>query len=139
MFPGVLALILRPTSRKICSHGICVIWIIQDFLAGGTRSLHTGDVDEDVPRARSTILLFLQGFVLCFWGDARWSRAQLLGEIAHGSWGLGRATVGDLAAPPAKRWKGTEERLAFAPETEMTEDYMKVRGRSRNREDTGLL
>ena len=32
--------------------------------------------------------------VLAFWGDARWSRAQLLGEIARGHWGLCRGSVG---------------------------------------------
>jgi hypothetical protein len=30
------------------------------------------------------------GRVYVFWGDARWSRAQLLGEIARGHWGLCR-------------------------------------------------
>ena len=30
------------------------------------------------------------GRVYVFWGDAQWSRAQLLGEIARGSWGLCR-------------------------------------------------
>lgn len=65
------------------------------------------------------------GRVLCFWGDARWTRAQLLGEIAKGDWGLCRANVGDLAASPAERWRGTDGRLAFAPVTEMTESYMR--------------
>lgn len=26
--------------------------------------------------------------VKCFWGDARWGRTQLLGEIARGGWGM---------------------------------------------------
>jgi hypothetical protein len=38
------------------------------------------------------------GLVLAFWGDARWSRAQLLGEIARGHWGLAKAGVGDLVS-----------------------------------------
>jgi hypothetical protein len=32
-----------------------------------------------------------RGTVMAFWGDARWSRAQLLGEIARGHWGLCKA------------------------------------------------
>lgn len=65
------------------------------------------------------------GRMLAVWGDARWSRAQLLGEIAKGSWGLCRANVGDLAAGPSERWSNTAGRLAFAPLTEMSESYMR--------------
>lgn len=66
------------------------------------------------------------GRVFCFWGDARWSRAQLLGEIAKGDWGLCRGSIGDLAAEPGDRWRGMAGRLAFAPVTEMTESYMRL-------------
>lgn len=65
------------------------------------------------------------GRVFAVWGDARWSRAQLLGEIAKGDWGLCRANVGDLTASPNERWDNTKGRLAFAPITEMTEGYMR--------------
>lgn len=65
------------------------------------------------------------GRVLAVWGDARWSRAQLLGEIAKGDWGLCRANIGDLAAGHEERWKNTQGRLAFAPITEMSESYMR--------------
>jgi hypothetical protein len=61
------------------------------------------------------------GRVLCFWGDARWSRVQLLGEIARGQWGLCRAGILDLLHAPERRWQALEGRLAFAPVTEMTE------------------
>lgn len=66
------------------------------------------------------------GRVLCFWGDARWSRTQLLGEIARGSWGLCRANVGDLATAHDERWRNTHGRLAMAPKNVMTEDYMRT-------------
>jgi hypothetical protein len=66
-----------------------------------------------------------KGRVFCVWGDARWSRAQLLGEIAKGDWGLCRANTGDLTTAPAGRWANMEGRLAFAPITEMTESYMR--------------
>jgi len=56
---------------------------------------------------------------------ARWSRTQLLGEIARGHWGLCRASVADLIAPPEGRWAELEGRMAFAPVTEMTEDFMR--------------
>ena len=67
------------------------------------------------------------GRVFAFWGDARWSRAQLLGEIARGHWGLCRAGVGDITTSTAERWESLETsgRMAFAPVTEMTEDFMK--------------
>lgn len=65
------------------------------------------------------------GRLFVFWGDARWSRAQLLGEIAKGDWGLCHANVGDLAAAPHERWSQTAGRIAFAPITDMTEPYMR--------------
>ena len=36
------------------------------------------------------------GRVFCFWGDAQWSRTQLLGEIARGHWGLCRASTSEV-------------------------------------------
>lgn len=63
------------------------------------------------------------GRVFVCWGDARWSRAQLLGEIARGSWGLGKASVADLTAAAADRRAGLDGRLVFAPVTDMSEDY----------------
>eukprot|EP00873_Tetraselmis_striata_P014652 jgi/Tetstr1/434916/TSEL_023913.t1 len=65
------------------------------------------------------------GGVLVFWGNAQWSRAQLLGEIARGSWGLCRAGVSELLAAPAERRPGLDGRLGFAPITEMTDDYVR--------------
>jgi len=64
------------------------------------------------------------GRVLAFWGDARWSRVQLLGEIARGHWGLCRAGVMDIIVSPARRWPSLDGRLAFAPVTEMTESSL---------------
>ncbi|OQR83286.1 hypothetical protein ACHHYP_14913 [Achlya hypogyna] len=65
--------------------------------------------------------------VYVFWGDAEWTRAQLLGEIARGSWGLCRAMIDDLFVPPSQRWTHLQDqgRLAFAPVTEMSEDYIR--------------
>mmetsp|Transcript_12428 Transcript_12428/g.29271 ORF Transcript_12428/g.29271 Transcript_12428/m.29271 type:complete len:478 (+) Transcript_12428:136-1569(+) len=65
------------------------------------------------------------GRVFAVWGDARWSRAQLLGEIAKGDWGLCHANISDLVCSPCDRWSNTEGRLAFAPITEMSESYMR--------------
>eukprot|EP00930_Biecheleria_cincta_P081471 TRINITY_DN7042_c0_g1_i2.p1 TRINITY_DN7042_c0_g1~~TRINITY_DN7042_c0_g1_i2.p1 ORF type:complete len:320 (+),score=57.28 TRINITY_DN7042_c0_g1_i2:444-1403(+) len=66
-----------------------------------------------------------EGRVFAFWGQAMWSRTQLLGEVATGAWGLCRANVGDLAASPEERMSNLSGRLAFAPVTEMSEDYMR--------------
>ena len=63
--------------------------------------------------------------VMVFWGDAQWSRAQLLGEIARGSWGMCRAGVSELLLEPEKRRRGLDGRLAFAPITEMSDDYVR--------------
>jgi hypothetical protein len=65
--------------------------------------------------------------VAAFWGDARWSRTQLLGEISKGHWGLCKASVADVVTtPPQQRYNGLSGRLAFAPVTEMTEDFMRA-------------
>ena len=66
-----------------------------------------------------------RGVVMVFWGDAQWSRAQLLGEIARGSWGMCRAGVSELLVEPEKRRRGLDGRLAFAPITEMSDDYVR--------------
>ncbi|CAD7931385.1 unnamed protein product [Amoebophrya sp. A25] len=63
--------------------------------------------------------------VLCIWGDARWSRTQLLGEVARGSWGLCHANVSEFTTRASSRWDNTQGRLVFAPLTEMSEDYMR--------------
>ena len=95
------------------------------------------------------------GRVMVFWGDARWSRTQLLGEIARGHWGLATAIAADVIADPGDRWRvacygavalpaairaqpvvgdnqgatgsggPASTRLAFAPPTEMTESSMR--------------
>ena len=47
---------------------------------------------------------------MVFWGDARWTRAQLLGEIARGHWGLCKASVTDFLSRGV--WKGLDGVLA---------------------------
>ena len=74
------------------------------------------------------------GRVLAFWGDAQWSRTQLLGEIARGHWGLCRASVAELTADVPERWAALTPRLVFAPETEMMEDSIRE---SRRHSDAG--
>lgn len=66
-----------------------------------------------------------EGRVFAIWGDARWTRAQLLGEIAKGDWGLCHANIGDLLAGPSERWPKMAGRLAIAPLSAMTEEYMR--------------
>lgn len=65
------------------------------------------------------------GQVYAFWGDARWTRTQLLGEIARGHWGLCKASTAEVTLPVEERWKGLEGRMAFAPQTAMTDDFMR--------------
>lgn len=71
------------------------------------------------------------GRVYVFWGDARWSRAQLLGEIARGHWGLCRASVADVSVAVAARRREVDPRLVFAPVTEMTEDFLREMNHAR--------
>ena len=66
--------------------------------------------------------------VRVLWGDARWSRAQLLGELARGHWGMCTAAVHDVFAAeqgPAQ-WEALvaseNERIVYAPHSEMTEE-----------------
>ena len=66
-----------------------------------------------------------RGTVMVFWGDARWSRTQLLGEIARGHWGMCKANVKDVLSAAEDRMQGLKERLVFAPETEYTEESMR--------------
>ena len=65
------------------------------------------------------------GRVFAFWGNATWSRTQLLGEIARGHWGLCKGSTADIVAKPSLRWEGLHGRLGFAPVTEMTEEFMR--------------
>lgn len=65
-----------------------------------------------------------RGKVFCFWGDARWTRAQLLGEIARGSWGLCKGSVSDLITHHDERRENLNGRLVYAPVTEMTDSFV---------------
>ena len=45
-----------------------------------------------------------------FLGYAQWSRDQLLGEIARGSWGMaGVASTDDLRFPSSRLWRTLED------------------------------
>eukprot|EP01062_Namystynia_karyoxenos_P062600 TRINITY_DN55495_c0_g1_i1.p1 TRINITY_DN55495_c0_g1~~TRINITY_DN55495_c0_g1_i1.p1 ORF type:complete len:721 (+),score=187.74 TRINITY_DN55495_c0_g1_i1:78-2240(+) len=70
------------------------------------------------------------------WGYAGWSRTQLLGELAKGSWGMCPASAADCfaedldttaAAPPqpTELWQKIvgSGRLIYAPDNEMQQDY----------------
>jgi len=64
--------------------------------------------------------------ILCFWGDARWTRAQLLGEIARGHWGLCKVLVEDvITTESSKLRRSLDGRLVFSPVTEMTEKWIR--------------
>lgn len=59
------------------------------------------------------------------WGYAGWSRCQLMGEIARGSWGLCRSVPEDvlLRQGPEELWRSVYPRLILAPKNEMSESY----------------
>merc|ERR1719193_2682672 len=72
-----------------------------------------------------------------YWGDARWSRTQLLGELARGSWGMCRGLSSDALPDENSTRKGfidkrrnrlmkdiqEKSRPIYAPKSEMTEEY----------------
>jgi len=62
------------------------------------------------------------GTVLAFAGDARWTRVQLLGEIAKTSWGLCQAQTSDLYQPASELYDAVFSRLVYAPHSEMSRD-----------------
>lgn len=90
--------------------------------AGPSPQAHGGHGDEgpaDAPAAARLRPL------LVFWGEARWQRAQLLGELARGDWGLCRATAADLTAAP-HLWQHVvvrDQRPAYAPRSEMSRHH----------------
>lgn len=46
-------------------------------------------------------------------------------SLDRGSWGLCCASIVDLIKPLKGKWEGIQDRLAFSPITEMSEDYMR--------------
>eukprot|EP00747_Dinoflagellata_sp_TGD_P056993 gnl/TRDRNA2_/TRDRNA2_150393_c0_seq2.p1 gnl/TRDRNA2_/TRDRNA2_150393_c0~~gnl/TRDRNA2_/TRDRNA2_150393_c0_seq2.p1 ORF type:complete len:662 (+),score=136.32 gnl/TRDRNA2_/TRDRNA2_150393_c0_seq2:104-1987(+) len=64
-----------------------------------------------------------------FWGTAGWSRCQLVGEIASGSWGLCKSAESDVTVTkPEDLWESVYSRLIFAPKTEMSENHDNAHG-----------
>lgn len=62
--------------------------------------------------------------LLVFWGHAGWTRRQLLGEAARGSWGLCRAEPQDIAAFGQRQlWEVAGPRLAIPPTSELSEGH----------------
>mmetsp|Transcript_62186 Transcript_62186/g.131374 ORF Transcript_62186/g.131374 Transcript_62186/m.131374 type:complete len:719 (+) Transcript_62186:367-2523(+) len=62
--------------------------------------------------------------VYVFWGYAGWSRCQLMGEIARGSWGLCKGENDDVVVSTSDEvWNSVYPRLIFAPRSEMSENY----------------
>jgi len=72
--------------------------------------------------------------VLAWAGFAQWSRTQLVGEIARGSWGWCRAAASDVSAAVAARrgaacavplWEALRpsDRLRWAPENELSREF----------------
>lgn len=72
------------------------------------------------------------GRVLVFWGVARWTRAQLLGEIARGHWGLCRATAQEFILKSSSIWSAVinSERLVYAPPSDMTDQLIRPGGQA---------
>eukprot|EP00929_Paragymnodinium_shiwhaense_P121691 TRINITY_DN9403_c0_g1_i1.p1 TRINITY_DN9403_c0_g1~~TRINITY_DN9403_c0_g1_i1.p1 ORF type:complete len:720 (+),score=154.78 TRINITY_DN9403_c0_g1_i1:36-2162(+) len=62
--------------------------------------------------------------LLVFWGYAGWSRVQLMGEIAKGSWGLCQSTPSDVNNHSSEDlYHAVVDRIMVAPKNAMSESY----------------
>jgi len=87
-------------------------------------SERTGADAAETPAAEGASLKGSPIHLLVFWGSAGWSRRQLLGEVARGSWGLCRSLPEDVtSAAPSQLWDSVYPRLKFAPKSDLTENY----------------
>lgn len=93
----------------------------------------TNDINEAAPNIQRVKIkpnnlvahssgIGMNGTVLAFVGDARWTRVQLLGEIAKTSWGLCQAQLLDLFRPASELYDSVFTRLVYAPQSEMSRD-----------------
>lgn len=91
--------------------------------SNGSRPQAEGSPKE-AESASSSSFPFEPVRLFVYWGYAGWSRCQLMGEIARGSWGLCRAATEDVVAKaPHEVWADVYKRLIFAPRSEMSETY----------------
>eukprot|EP00036_Acanthoecidae_sp_10tr_P000655 CAMPEP_0182949906 /NCGR_PEP_ID=MMETSP0105_2-20130417/60498_1 /TAXON_ID=81532 ORGANISM="Acanthoeca-like sp., Strain 10tr" /NCGR_SAMPLE_ID=MMETSP0105_2 /ASSEMBLY_ACC=CAM_ASM_000205 /LENGTH=500 /DNA_ID=CAMNT_0025090207 /DNA_START=53 /DNA_END=1555 /DNA_ORIENTATION=+ len=113
----------------------------------------TGDLDDVAAVARHDAgrVGAAAAHVDAYWGDARWSRTQLLGEIARGSWGMCRAEITDVTSvAPADgeavveallhlRWSdiigAAPPRLVYAQKSEMTDEDIHGEGEQLSAEE----
>jgi len=93
--------------------------------------------DDDVAEPEAVpVTTQILPIICVYWGDARWSRTQLLGELAKGSWGMCRGNTSDAIPPENSSLSEFEafrkgltktiidaERLFYAPQSEMTEHH----------------
>jgi hypothetical protein len=94
-------------------------WAVRLRVSGDVKLLKAANL-EPAPGAP-------RGQVWAFDGHAAWNRAQLLGEIAKGHWGLCRCLPAtDLLAAPDERRALMDGRLALAPVGPMTDDYVRA-------------
>jgi len=132
---------VRPRVRVVHYHGgPCEPEEIQWCIIPGGTGLGwtvTGTLDEALrlgDRLAGESVEDKKMPVLVFWGDARWTRAQLLGEMAKGVWGLCQALRDDFEAAPEEVWTKCEERVVFAPRSEMTSQF--IGGNKESKEQT---
>ena len=125
--------------------------LLNKAMTGGSDSDDEDDEEEESEDGKATKLkkcfeeeeerekLFAESFVECniphsrnkvtqvelrlYWGVAGWSRTQLMGELARGSWGLCRSKAEDIHTKHSELYELMYPRACFPPKSEMTEDY----------------
>ena len=102
---GTFGILLRPSSSKKSR------WMVR--LADGS-GVNLAEKNLSSVKGR-------HGRVMIFWGQARWCRAQLLGQISKGQWGITKALAGDIILKHKNRIEHVRSRMVVAPFTSMTE------------------
>ena len=102
---GKLAILLRPSKSKKSR------WMVRLSDGSGVNLAEKNMINV---KGRN-------GRVMIFWGHISWFRAQLLGQIAKGQWGITKAVAGDIIAKSKKRIQNLRPRMIVPPFTSMTE------------------
>ena len=102
---GKLAILLRPSKSKKSR------WMVRLSDGSGVNLAEKNMINV---KGRN-------GRVMIFWGHVNWFRAQLLGQIAKGQWGITKAVAGDIIGNSKKRIENLRLRMIVPPFTSMTE------------------
>ena len=108
---GKLAILLRPSKSKKSR------WMVRLSDGSGVNLAEKNMINV---KGRN-------GRVMIFWGHISWFRAQLLGQIAKGQWGITKAVAGDIIAKSKKRIQNLRPRMIVPPTHDGKDDPQRRR------------